>query len=178
MWKKVARNSNYSISEDGQVRNDTTGRIKSPFLNRGNGYLVVDLYKDNRSTKVPIHRLVAEAFVPNPDGKPCVDHRDGNRKNNAISNLRWATYSENNSRFDSVGVRARGVRVTHYVELRKRRGGGHEAWLSPDATMHFRTIAAAAAHFECTQGNLTPLLKSGKIGRRGKMRGYLFEYED
>ena len=85
MWKKVARNGNYSISEDGQVRNDTTGRIKSPFLNRGNGYLVVDLYKDNRSTKVPIHRLVAEAFVPNPDGKPCVDHRDGNRENNARS---------------------------------------------------------------------------------------------
>ena len=127
-WVKISRNTNYSINENGEVKNDNTGRIKMPFMNKKNQYLMIDLWKDNKSYKVPIHRLVAEAFIPNPENKPCVDHIDGNRKNNSIENLRWATYSENNSRFKTVGVRSEKIKVTHYVEQRKKRGGGHEKW--------------------------------------------------
>ncbi|HEP1471222.1 TPA: HNH endonuclease, partial [Streptococcus pyogenes] len=129
MWVKIARNTNYSINENGVVRNDITGRIKKPFTNKRNGYLIVDLYKDNKSEKVPIHRLVAEAFIPNLENKATVDHIDGDRKNNSINNLRWATYSENNSRFETIGVRSESIIVKHYAEERKKRGGGHLAWL-------------------------------------------------
>ena len=128
MWVKLKRNPNYSINENGEVRNDITGHIKKPTENKANGYLVLDLYIGNKRTKVPVHRLVAEAFIPNPDNKPTVDHKDGNRKNNSISNLRWASYGEQNSRFETVGVRSQRVKATHYVEYRKRRGGGHESW--------------------------------------------------
>ena len=69
MWKKIARNNNYSINEKGEVRNDKTNRLKKPFENKSNGYMTVDLYKDNKSEKVTIHRLLAEAFIPNPKGK-------------------------------------------------------------------------------------------------------------
>ena len=79
MWTKIARNTNYSINKDGEVRNDITGRIKKPSTNKKNGYLIIDLYKDNNSKKVPVHRLVAEAFIPNPENKATVDHIDGNR---------------------------------------------------------------------------------------------------
>ena len=175
-WKKIARNNNYSINKQGEIRNDATGKIKQPFINKDNGYLMVDLYKDNVSQKVTVHRLLAEAFIPNPDNKPCIDHKDGNRQNNALSNLRWATYSENNSRFSTNGVRSERIKVTHYIEKRKKRGCGHESWGDIDKVMYFDKIRDAADYFQCTQGNLTLMLKGGKIGQRGKMRGYLFEY--
>lgn len=175
-WIKTKRNANYSVNENGEVRNDRTGYIKKPYVNKANNYLTVDLYEGNKSRKVTIHRLVAEAFIPNPEGKPTIDHIDGNRQNNAVSNLRWATYSENNSRFDTVGVRSESIKVSHYAEQRRKRGGGHVAWGNVDMILYFDRIRDAADHFGCTQGNITLLLKSGLIGRRGKMRGYKFEY--
>ncbi len=175
-WKKISRNTNYSINKNGEVRNDLTGKLKTIYINKDNGYPTVDLYKDNKSTKVTIHRLLAEAFIPNPENKPCIDHKDGNRQNNKLSNLRWATYSENNSRFNTYGVRSERIKVTHYNELRKKRGGGHEAWLDVDRIMYFNKIEDAASYFKCTIGNISIMLKSGNIGRRGKMRGYKFEY--
>lgn len=175
-WRKISRNENYSINRLGQVRNDNTGLMKTAYVNPTNDYLTVDLYKDNKSEKVTVHRLLAEAFIPNPDGKPCIDHKDGNRRNNALCNLRWATYSENNSRFNTNGVRSERIRVTHYKEIRNRRGGGHVAWGDVDRVEYFDKIRDCAERFDCTQGNLTLMLKGGAIGRRGKMRGYLFEY--
>lgn len=175
-WKKLKQSKNYSINENGDVRNDVTGYIKKPYINKTNGYVMVDLYENNRPTKVTIHRLLAESFIPNSDNKPCVDHIDGNRQNNALSNLRWATYSDNNSRFKTLGVRSEKIMVTHYKEKRNKRGGGHLEWLDVDCILFFDRIVDAAKHFGVTQGNITPLLKSGEIGRRGKMRGYKFEY--
>lgn len=175
-WKKLKRNSNYSINRNGEVRNDKTGKIKTPFLNKSSGYLIIDLWKDNKSQKVPVHRLLAETFIENPENKPCVDHKDGNRQNNKLSNLRWATFSDNNSRFDTVGVRSEKIKVTQYKELRNPRGGGHLKWNGIKSIMYFDRIVDVAKYFNVTQGNITPLLKSGQIGCRGKMRGYKFEY--
>ena len=177
-WKKIKQNENYSINEFGEVRNDLTGKIKRPFLNKKNGYLCIDLWKDNKAKKFPIHRLLAEAFIPNPSNKPTVDHKDGNRQNNSLDNLRWATYSEQNSRFCEVGVRSQKVKVTHYREERNKRGGGHVRWLDVDMVLYFDRIGDAAEHFNVTIGNISLMLKEESIGRRGKMRGYKFEYLD
>lgn len=175
-WKKIKQNENYSINELGEVRNDLTGRIKSTFINHKNGYKCVDLWKEGKSTKYTVHRLLAEAFIPNPMNKQTVDHKDGNRTNNSLNNLRWATYSEQNARFGEVGVRSQKVKVTHYVEKRKKRGGGHEEWVRIDSIMYFDRISDVAEHFDVTIGNISMMLKNGDIGKRGKMRGYKFEY--
>lgn len=177
MWKKIDRNPNYSINENGDVRNDKTGHIKRPFRNKRNGYLTVDLYVNNKSEKVPIHRLVAEAFIPNPDGKKTVDHIDGDRGNNSISNLRWATYAENNSRFGILGVRSEPIVVNRYEEERKKRGGGHLTWGEVSEVIEFDSISLAAAYFGCALSNISLMLKKGTIGQRGKMRGYQFSYK-
>ena len=178
MWIKIKQNPNYSINELGQVRNDITGNMKTPTVNVDNGYFYLDLYKNNKRTKYPLHRLMAEAFIPNPDNKPCIDHKDGNRQNNSIENLRWASYSENNSRFGTVGVRSQRIKVTKYAEKRKKRGGGHEAWLDEKMTITFSKISDVADYFGVTISNISLMLEKGTIGQRGKMRGYKFEYID
>lgn len=175
-WKKIEHNPNYSINEYGEIRNDVTGKIKTPFVNKRNGYLTIDLWHDNKSKKYTIHRLLAEAFIPNPENKPTVDHKDGNRKNNSLDNLRWASYGEQNSRFETIGVRSQKVKVTHYEEFRKKRGGGHESWGRIDHTLYFDRISDVADHFGVTVSNISLMLQKGTIGVRGKTRGYMFEY--
>jgi len=85
---------NYLIYPDGKVYNQKYDRFLKPQLNK-DGYYYVYLSKTNKTYVKCIHRLVAGAFIPNPNGKPEVDHIDRNRKNNNIENLRWATHSEN-----------------------------------------------------------------------------------
>ena len=85
----------YKISEDGQVWSCYYKKFLSPFDN-GHGYLYVVLNKDYNKVKARVHRLVAEAYVPNPKNLPFVVHKDGNKLNNSKSNLEYCTYSENN----------------------------------------------------------------------------------
>lgn len=69
-------------------------KILNP-IDIGNGYLRVALHRPNKIVNIFCHRLVAIHFIPNPENKPCVNHIDGNTKNNHLSNLEWCTHSEN-----------------------------------------------------------------------------------
>jgi hypothetical protein len=84
---------NYAVSNMGSVINKKGIMLKSE-LDR-NGYFRISLSKDGVKRKHAVHRLVALAFIENIDNKLCVDHIDGNRQNNDVSNLRWATKAEN-----------------------------------------------------------------------------------
>lgn len=96
MNKVIEGFENYTISDDGIVTNIKTNKNKTGTSNHaGNGYLYVDLYKNNKAKRFYIHRLVAKAFIPNPENKPQVNHKDGNTKNNTTSNLEWVTALEN-----------------------------------------------------------------------------------
>ena len=161
IWKIIRQNTNYSINEHGEIKNNSTGLIKKPFENHRNGYLYVDLWKENKVKKYAIHRLIAEYFIPNPFNKPTVDHIDGNRKNNTITNLRWATYSEQNSRFDTHGVRSEKVLVTEK---------------DIDKKMVFESITDVADYFGVCISSISQMLKKGTFGKRGKTRNYKFEY--
>lgn len=89
----------YSVSDEGFVINNRTGRILKPDNCRDakhkNPYLRITLSRGNIQQRFALHRLVAEYFVDNPDNKPEVNHKDGNRWNNAKDNLEWNTTEEN-----------------------------------------------------------------------------------
>lgn len=84
---------NYFVDKEGRVWN-SKGKEKSQHLSR-DGYPCVMLWKDNKGTFKTVHRFVAQAFIPNPENKPCVNHIDGDKANNKVENLEWVTYSEN-----------------------------------------------------------------------------------
>lgn len=92
-WQFINNHPDWQVSDiGGLIRNRKTKEIKSTYI-QNKGYPMVSL--DGKSYLV--HRLVAIAFVPNPDNKPQVDHIDGNKLNADASNLRWVTSHENNS---------------------------------------------------------------------------------
>jgi hypothetical protein len=93
-FKVIKDFENYSVSNFGNVRNDKTGRILKTRINN-KGYKQVDLWNNGEKKTMKIHRLIAETFISNPDNKTCVDHKDNDRLNNNIENLRWSTFQEN-----------------------------------------------------------------------------------
>lgn len=93
-------NGLYEVSSDGHVRNTETERLLAACVDGSDkGYLYVHLMDRTHKKKVNrhIHRLVAAAFIENPENKPYVDHIDGDRFNNSVDNLRWCTAKENSN---------------------------------------------------------------------------------
>lgn len=92
----------YSITRDGRLWSHKWGI----FIGCSNayGYKRASLPIGNGKYKTAmIHRLVAEAFIPNPDNKPCVNHIDSNRENNRVDNLEWVTHKENTAHMYTMG---------------------------------------------------------------------------
>ena len=84
----------YSITDDGKIFSKRSNRYLK--LNpKDNGYIYIELNVGGQPYYKRVHRLVAEAFIPNPENKPYVNHIDGNKSNNNVSNLEWVTDSEN-----------------------------------------------------------------------------------
>lgn len=116
VWKDVLQYDGvYQISNDGHVRSFAQNKDKPHMLHEiedRDGYLFVRLRKNNKVKQFRVHRLVAETFIPNLEHKPTVNHVDGNKKNNKIDNLEWATYSEQQKHVQANNLRSsQAVRV-------------------------------------------------------------------
>lgn len=90
----------YWVSNKGRVWSERSQRMRRHWKNPNNGryhdgHWLVNLQVNNKKCTVPIHRLIAIHFIPNPDDYPIVGHINDNRDNNSLENLTWCTYSEN-----------------------------------------------------------------------------------
>ena len=139
----------YAITEDGQVWSIKRKRFLKNFLL--NGYLAVGLTKDGKTKNKHIHRLIAEAYIPNPDNKPTVDHINRNRLDNRLENLRWATVVEQVNNREN-------TRPIYCVETDE---------------IYPNQLAAARA-LGCDQGNISKVLR----GIIKKHHGYHFQFVD
>ena len=100
MWKAIeGTEGRYEVSNTGKIRSrnyKNTG--KTVELRPGpdpKGYMKTMILVDGKYKTVKMHRLVAQAFIPNPENKPQVNHKDGTKENNAADNLEWITNRDN-----------------------------------------------------------------------------------
>ncbi len=163
MWKTVSVDEKYEVNEFGDVRYKGKTKLKIPHINKQNGYLYVQLWdtENNTNHRYPIHRLVAMAFIPNPENKPTVDHINHIRTDNRVSNLRWATYLEQNTKIGDVGIRSVSVKAT-----------------SPDGqVLYFPSITRAGEYFGVSRGAVKQSIYRKQPVKKGVKKGWFFEYD-
>ena len=110
VWKQINGYENYLISNFGNVYSLKSDKYLKQHLN-GRGYMFVNLYKDKKFKDYCIHRILAEHFIDNPFNLPFVDHKDCNKTNNQLNNLRWVFPFDNShniikcNRNNKLGIR-------------------------------------------------------------------------
>lgn len=97
IWKDISFNDLYQISNKGNFKRGN--KLINGWI-QNTGYKTVNI----KEKKYSIHRLVAEAFIPNPENKAQVNHKDGNKLNNCVSNLEWVTPKENVQHAFKIGL--------------------------------------------------------------------------
>ena len=151
-WKKIVGFENYSVSTEGRVRNDKTRRILKP-RQRPNGYFIVELLGKD----FYIHRLVAIAFIPNPNNYPVVNHKNEVKNDNHVENLEWCTVSYNNT----FGKRLDNVKSNQPFSKKCIIDG-----------IVYDSIGAAQRHFDFPIGSLHSMLVKGYTTYKGHTISY------
>ena len=167
----------YTITEDGEVLSlYGKGRIlKQTKSTARNGvyYMKVELYKDLKYKGFRVHRLVAEAFIPNPENKPQVNHKDGNTLNNHISNLEWNTNSENNLHaYRELGRKAVGLGEFGKDNKTYKKIGMYS--LDGELLRTFYGTQEAARETGCHQSAISQVAN----GKRNYTGGFKWKYEE
>ena len=157
IWKDVEGYEGlYQVNQFGEVKSlpkqiglgyMTKEKILKPRL-QNSGYLQVNLMKDGKRINKTVHRLVAKAFIPNPEGLPEIDHIDGDKTNNMVENLQWISHVENNRK------KTIGIGIPKRVE-------------NVETGEIFETMTAAANEYNVSKAAISHAAKTG-----GRSAGY------
>ena len=166
----------YLDPESMKVVNKKTGKALKPWLNR-DGYAEIQLWKNNKSQHKSLHRLFAEAYIPNPDNLPCINHKDVDPSNYNLDNLEWCTQKYNQN-YGDVNVR-RGRNISKAVKGKPR------PWVADRLgkpvileneygdKLRYPSGREAARQLGVSYGSVTNVIS----GRRKTVGGYKVRYE-
>lgn len=96
VWKDIVGFEQYQVSNLGHIYSKKVKRLLTPYPDK-KGYLRVKFWKDSKGHAFKVHRLVAQAFIPNPNNLPQVNHKDENKENNTVDNLEWCDNDYNHN---------------------------------------------------------------------------------
>lgn len=141
----------YDVTSDGRVFSYNYGQRKELLLSEHKGYRRVALSNENKRKIYPVHVLVAKAFIPNPENKPFVNHKDGNKRNNDVSNLEWCTRAENQKHSREVlGNTGIGAKNSHH--------GYRSAKLYPNEEIRSRLVELGVPRYRHNLAELGEML--------------------
>ena len=170
VWKRMIYHDKdlgdfYLVSNTGEIKGVKTGKIRSKNINK-EGYYFVCVSLGSRDSKpcIKVHRAVAETFLDNPDNYPVINHKDGNKLNNNVSNLEFCTCSYNSQH-------AVDSNLTHYNPKKNK-------IKTTDGNLKFNSVTDAGAYFnkdnpESARKNISRALSS-----KGTAYGYKWEYDE
>lgn len=156
IWKPIDGFPNYQVSNKGRVMNLKTGKIIKNSISL-NGYIYVNLWLNNKLTHFRVHRLVAQAFIPNPENLPQVNHIDEDKTNNNVENLEWVSASKN-------------IRHSIYRQYRKI----NQLSLDGDIIKQWESISQIAKKFGIGNSHIIQCCK----GERKQAYGFKWQYAD
>lgn len=176
IWKDINNYKGlYQISNKGNVKSRSSwknGGLLSPGNTR-QGYKQVGLCRNGKVKRVYIHRLVAEAFIPNPNKLPDINHKDGNPSNNALHNLEWCTEKENTEHAINSGL----MTFPSGEKSRATKREINQLDKNGNFINHFFSIAEAVKQ-NSFHKNVKAQISSCCKGRQRTAHGYKWEYSD
>ena len=176
-WRTIENHSGYMVSDKGRVKSidrviirgngrrmTLKGRILTPSF-VGGGYLTVLL---ENHLQFRVHRLVAIAFIPNPENKPYVNHKDGDKTNNCVDNLEWCTASENTKHAYDIGLCKSHVDNAHEAQKKPVSQYTKDGVL----VMTYESVRAAAR----ATGAQFPNISACARGKKKTAGGYVWRF--
>lgn len=178
VWKDISHHDGYQVSNYGRVRsfkNNRYGLCGTPHILKtdinSNGYERVYL---GCNYHLFVHKLVANAFIPNPHGYPVVRHKDDNRQNNHADNLKWGTQADNIQDAIQRGRFVSNIAIAKEAALRKQRKRVIAKSIDGAFVKEYPSMCDAAKDLNLNAGNISNVLH----GRQKKTGDHCFEYAE
>lgn len=167
LWKEVVgSNGRYLVSSEGRVMNAKTKRILRTSKDQ-RGYEKVAMFKMDRNRRFKVHRVVAMAFIPNPEGKKQVNHIDGNKQNNRADNLEWVSNEENMHH-----ARKTGLFEGHEEFCESRKKPVIATNILTGEVKEFESLLSSMRYFDSC--HIPDVIK----GKRKQAKGWTFRYKE